>query len=479
MYKLSKNLIEFLSKNKISYCHWKSNLLLNEALGGYDDLDLLVKKSDVQSFESIILNLGFKEASNKSLGIPSVKHFYGQDKESGEILHLHVYYQIKTGPSWTKFMRFDIEEVILSNLTEHKSGMPIPEKHIEFAIFIIRIMMKYSKLNEYILVNKEESRTKKEIIFLLDGMDKDKLDIFLKRYFPSLTMKSLFNYVKIIQKGNFITRYIQAIKLKRKLDRYSYQGILLNTYKNLAQFKYRLLNKLFYKQKKKLHSGGAIIVVAGLDATGKTTITNDLKKWLGKNFSISLSHFGKPASTWLTLPINILIKIVRSRSSIEGELRSSTKTEKVNKSYLFLIRQVVLAYDRYSLVTKLWKKATNGNIVICDRYKSEMYGVMDSKRLIVEDYSGFKRRLVILENKYYDLMPEPDVMFYLTVPVDVAVQRNSDRIKKGKESEGFLRLRHAENQDLTYKAKINVRIETNRDYLEVIKEIKEIIWKNI
>jgi thymidylate kinase len=479
MYKLSKKLIEVLSKNKISYCHWKSNLLLDEALAGYDDLDLLVMKSDIQIFESLILNLGFKEGSDKNLNIPSVKHFYGYDKDSGQILHLHVYYQIKTGPSWTKFMRLDIEEVIFDNLILHKSGMPIPEKHIEFVIFIIRIMMKYSKFNEYILVKKEESRTKKEIIFLLEGMDKEKLDVFLKKCFTSLTIESLFNYVKIIQNGNFITRFIQAIKLKRKLDRYLYQGILLNTYNNLAQFKYRLLNKIFYKQKKKLHAGGTIIVVAGLDATGKTTITNDLKKWLGKNLSISLSHFGKPDSTLLTLPINLLIKIARRRTSIEGELRSSTKTKKANKSYLFLIRQVVLAYDRYSLVSKLWRKSTNGNIVICDRYKSEMYGVMDSKRLIVENYSGFKRRLAIIENKYYDLMPEPDLMFYLTVPVEVAVQRNEDRIKKGKESEYFLKLRHAQNQDLSYKAKVNVKIDTNRDYLEVIGEIKELIWKNI
>ena len=479
MYKLSTDLIKTLSSNKISYCHWKSNLLIDEALAGYDDLDLLVRKSDFKIFESLILNLGFKEASDKNLNIPSVKHFYGYDKDSGQILHLHVYYQIKTGPSWTKFMRLDIEEVIFDNLILHKSGMPIPKKHIEFVIFIIRIMMKYSKLNEYILVKKEESRTKKEIIFLLEGMDKEKLDVFLKKCFPSLTIESLFKYVKIIQNGNFRTRFIQAIKLKRKLDRYVYQGILLNTYKNLTQFKYRLLNKIFYKQKKKLHTGGAIIVVAGLDATGKTTITNDLKKWLGKNFSISLSHFGKPASTLLTLPINLLIKIARRRTPIEDELRSSTKTKKLNKSYLFLIRQVVLAYDRYSLVSKLWRKATNGNIVICDRYKSEVYGVMDSKRLIVEDYAGIKRRLAIIENKYYDLMPEPDVMFYLTVPVEVAVQRNEARIKKGKESEDFLKLRHAQNQDLSYKAKVKAKIDTNRDYLEVIGEIKELIWKNI
>ena len=68
MYKLSTDLIKTLSSNKISYCHWKSNLLLiAEALAGYDDLDLLVRKRDIlKYFESMMLNqLGFKESNRQ------------------------------------------------------------------------------------------------------------------------------------------------------------------------------------------------------------------------------------------------------------------------------------------------------------------------------------------------------------------------------------------------------------------------------
>ncbi len=139
MYKLSKELIKSLQENNIQYCHWKSNLLLNEALRGYDDLDLLVKKNDISSFESILNKLGFKRASNLNIEIQSVHHFYGFDTETSEILHLHVYYQIKTGPSWTKSLRFDFENYILNNCTEHESGMLVPKKHIEIVIFVVRL----------------------------------------------------------------------------------------------------------------------------------------------------------------------------------------------------------------------------------------------------------------------------------------------------------------------------------------------------
>ena len=136
MYELSKILIESLASNDINYCHWKSNLLLNEALAGYDDLDLLVKQEHIEKFESIILSLGFKEGSNKNITFSSIKHFYGYDQNSGNILHLHIYYQIKTGASWTKSIRFDFEEYFLKNLIVHESGMLVPQKHIEFVIFI-------------------------------------------------------------------------------------------------------------------------------------------------------------------------------------------------------------------------------------------------------------------------------------------------------------------------------------------------------
>jgi len=479
MYQLSKELIQQLETNEIVYCHWKSNLLLNEALNGYDDLDLLVKKEHLSKFEATILSMGFKEGSNKNISFSSVKHFYGYDINSGNILHLHVYYQIKTGPSWTKSFHFNFEEFFLENLMKHESTMPIPQKHIELPIFIFRIMLKYSKINEFLLVSKEEERTYKEIDYLLHTMDHKKLKTFLNEYFPKVSMSDLLNYIKIIQSGNALEKYIEANRLKGKLQNYKYLSFLQDNYNNIEQLGYRILNKLFFKQKKKLHSSGMLIVVAGLDATGKTTITTELKKWLGKNFTVSNIHFGKPASTLLTSPFNLLIKLMRKNGNNEN-VKSSIQTDvEKPKSLLYVIRQVVLSYDRYKLIKKYWDKASSGELVLCDRYKSEEYGVMDSKRLKPELYTGLSKKLALLENKFYDEMPKPDILFYLTVPVEVAVIRNEERIKEGKESEAFIKIRHEQNKNLTYHATHNFPTDTNRDYNEVITEIKKRIWERL
>jgi thymidylate kinase len=479
MYKLSKELILTLNKENIKYCHWKSNLLLNEALEGYDDLDILVNKNHVKKFEILILQLGFKRASNTNLEIQSVHHFYGFDIETGEILHLHVYYEIKTGPSWTKSLRFDFEDYVLENTIAHESGMFIPEKHIELVIFIIRIMMKHTKINELILVEDELERTKREIKYLLQGIDKEKIDEFLKLYFPKITLVDFFMYIKVIQKSGLLLKVIYGMKLKRSVKEYLRLSYFSNSLINANQLFYRVFNKLFFRKKKSLATGGGLICIVGLDATGKTTISTELKKWLGKNFSIYEAHFGKPPSTAITIPFNLVIKLLRKIIPIEKELRSGTKSTNKQKSYLYMIRQIILAYDRYILAKKMWAKSSNGVIVICDRYKSNDFGVMDSKRLILENYTGIKRKWAFKENKMYDSMSRPDLIFYLTVPIEIAVQRNTDRIKKGKESEEFLRKRHLENQNLKYRAKYVFKIDTDTNYKNVITEIKAKIWENI
>jgi len=475
MYQLSKQLIDELQQQNIVYCHWKSNLLLNEALNGYDDLDLLVRKEDLAKFESAILSMGFKEGSNKNISFSSVKHFYGYDSQSGNILHLHVYYQMKSGPSWTKSMRFDFEPYFLENLMLHESGMPVPLKHIELAIFIFRIMLKYSKFNEFILVSKEHERTLKEIEYLQKEMDEEGLKEFLEIYFNNISVSELYNYIGVIQKSSGLEKYLYGKKVRSKLSNYKYLSGLEEDLNSIKQFGYRVLNRLFFKQKKKLHSAGMMIVVAGLDATGKTTITTELKKWLGKNLTISLIHFGKPPSTWRTYPMNLLITLMRKNVE-DSNLKSSIQKEDGAKSLLYIIRQVVLAYDRHLLAKKYWKKASSGELVLIDRYKSEDYGVMDSKRLNPIYYHGLKLKLVKLENRLYDMMPTPDILFYLTVPIEVAVVRNEERIKEGKESEAFIRIRHDQNKNLTYQANYTYRINTDQPYEEEIREIKSKIW---
>ncbi len=474
MYKLSKDLIDELAKENIKYCHWKSNYLLDDALDGYDDLDLLVSRDDISKFEIVLLKLNFKEAIDTHISFNGVKHFYGYDSNSGEILHLHIYYTIKTGASWTKSIHFDFEEYILDNLTLHKSGMPIPKKYIELVMFIFRVMVKHSKINEFILAQKERRRTLNEIIYLQNGTNRDELKEFLNKFFPNIKEDEFYGYIETLRLGSTIEIYFTGKRVVKKLKRYRYINSFKESYINISQLLYRISNRIFFKRKKRL-STGVMIAITGLDATGKSTVTNDLKKWLGKNFTTHLTHFGKPKSSLLTYPFNLLIKFLRKKAS-SSSMKSSIQKNGA-KSLPYIIRQLILAYDRYRVAKKYWDKSSAGDIVIFDRYKSENCGVMDSHRLDTKYYSGLKLRLVELENSLYRKIPKPNIIFYLTVPVDIAIERNEKRIKEGKESREFIKIRHKLNQNLTYSADYIYTIDTNQPYKNEIRDIKSKIWR--
>ena len=54
-------LVPFLNSlnEKVVYCHWKSNMMLNGAESGKTDLDLLIKKDHRSKFENISSKIWF------------------------------------------------------------------------------------------------------------------------------------------------------------------------------------------------------------------------------------------------------------------------------------------------------------------------------------------------------------------------------------------------------------------------------------
>src|SRR5262245_47261470 len=103
-----RDLIEELNANGLRYCHWKSNLALDQALAGLTDIDLLVHRQDADVFRTTLGRLGFRPAIIKGASFPSVEHYYALDDESGILVHVHAYYRVVTGESLAKNFRLPI-----------------------------------------------------------------------------------------------------------------------------------------------------------------------------------------------------------------------------------------------------------------------------------------------------------------------------------------------------------------------------------
>jgi len=65
----------------------------HRSASGENDLDLLVKRSDIQQFREILLRLGFKEClGNKVKQLPGVQDFFGYDPQADKFIHVHAHY---------------------------------------------------------------------------------------------------------------------------------------------------------------------------------------------------------------------------------------------------------------------------------------------------------------------------------------------------------------------------------------------------
>src|SRR5690606_41327822 len=86
-----------------------------------------------------------------------------------------------------------------------------------------------------------------------------------------------------------------------------------------------------------------------------------------------------------------------------GEYEKPERRSEQNPSLLYILRMMVLAYDRRSLLRRALRSATGGTIVICDRFPSSTPGAMDSVHFAGETqhitHSRLKRNLMRIEER--------------------------------------------------------------------------------
>jgi thymidylate kinase len=227
---------------------------------------------------------------------------------------------------------------------------------------------------------------------------------------------------------------------------------------------------------------GAVIAFVGSEATGKSTILNEVDDWLRVDHTVRRIHAGKPPATALTSIPHHLLPALRA-------LFPNQRSTRVEASYaaerprgetyplMFAVRSVMLAYERRALLSSASALSANGAIVLSDRYPSSRSGAPDSPQLgHLPTPSGrfsVRRQLAALEARLYRDIPEPDLVIYLTAPLEVTLFRNAARDKT--EDEDFVRLRHSLSSHLEFEGTVVHRIDTDQPLEIVLKEVKEVI----
>jgi thymidylate kinase len=234
-------------------------------------------------------------------------------------------------------------------------------------------------------------------------------------------------------------------------------------------------------------SGGAVVAFVGSEATGKSTLISEVGSWLGGHFAVDRVHAGKPASTALTAIPNALLPVLRAvlpshRSTrVEALYASGNPSQKPKKGFslIFGVRSLLLAHDRRSLLSRAYRQAANGTVVLCDRYPSLQSGVPDGPQLshlpIPADGGSVRGWLARHEARLYREIPAPDLVIQLSAPLEVTVLRNAERDKT--EPEDYVRRRHAQTSNFDFGQTPVFKIDTDQPVAETVRQVKEAIWE--
>ena len=215
---------------------------------------------------------------------------------------------------------------------------------------------------------------------------------------------------------------------------------------------------------------GKLIVIEGLDGSGKATqtsiLTNKLRLLKKRVSKVSFPDYDQKSSTLVKMYLN----------SEFGQTPSEVNAYAASSFY---------AVDRYASFVKFWKeKYLNGQIIIADRYVSSnaIYQLSKLEKNSWDEYLNW-----LNDYEYNKLsLPKPDLTIYLDMPIEISQKFMSNRYA-GREALKDLHERNVEllkacRQSALYSAnKLGWHIVTcnNGGEPKPIDEINDLIFKLI
>lgn len=473
-------LCRILAAQKIDYCHWKSNSFLHRSASGDNDLDLLINRTHVQRFTEILYGLRFKEALlPKAEELPGVRDYYGYDQKSGKLIHVHAHFQLILGNDLSKNYRLPLERAYLeSSVQEDLFRVPAPG--FELVVLVIRMVLKHSTWDSILMqhgklssseqheldgLSTEETLSKVETVLLhLPGLTRNLFDLCLQSLQPGcsywMRVKAGGQLQKILRTCARRPRWLDIVL---KFSRRVWQPILKRGFK--------------YAPKNRFANGGLFIAIVGGDGAGKTTVIDELYKWLSRKFEVEKLHMGKPAWSWTTAAVRGFLKIgtLLRLYPFEGDIYEESLQP---HGVPWFIRAVCTARDRTLTYIQARRLSSNGNLVLCDRYSFPGFMKMDGPQCddaltASKKTNWFLKFLNKQEKSYYQQIRLPDLLIVLKVDPEVAVQRKMD------ETETSVRARSSEVWGLDWGKLSAFEVDANRSKEEALSQVKTIVWEHL
>lgn len=475
-----------LAAEDICYCHWKSNAALDRSASGDNDIDILISRADMRRFVSLLFRLGFTEARvSPARQLPGILDYYGLDQASMRLVHVHAHYQLVLGDDMTKNYRLPIERAYLaSSVTQGLFKVPSPE--FELLVLVLRLSLKHSTWDSLLfLQGSMPARARGELEYLQARADPAKLQALLKQHLPWLSAELFDSCLRALRPGaNVAERVLAGQRLERALHGTTRQPRAGDVGRKLARRAERVLRRQVLRQrprKRRMPQGGMLIAVVGGDGAGKSTTVKGLQSWLGKNFDTITVHMGRPTWSLTTRAVRTVLGLGRLLGLFPyaklSELQDLPAAGAPAVNYPALLRAVCTARDRYRAYVRARRFATNGGIVILDRFPlpgmMAMDGPQAGRAIPKAARQGLVGLLVQLEQRYYERIGQPELLLALRVDPELAVQRKTD------EPAHTVRARNQAFWALDWSATAAHVFDASRPHPELLAAMKALIWSEL
>lgn len=483
---LIAQLCQQLNQRQLNYCHWKSNAALDRSANGKNDLDLLIARSDVQEFTTILYGLGFKDARLPTVReLPGILNYYGYDQATEKFVHVHAHYQLILGHDTTKNYRLPIEAAYLQSSTILGNLFKVPSLEFEYIVFVMRMVLKHSSWDSILGFQGALTTTEQqELDFLTTQIDDAQVALILQQHLPFIDIHQFRIWAGSLQPGySPLSRMRVHQQLLSVLNAHArqphWQDISLKIWR---RFLWGVRRYVFQRRtRKRFASGGLMIAVVGGDGSGKSTAVNELSRWLGKTFETNQLHLGKPPWSLTTFVLRALSKTGRTLGMMPKQPISvqSLGNDSLHRfpGYLWLLRHVFMARDRYRLYRTARRWATNGRVVICDRYPLPQIKLMDRIQagVVLETVKTnvIMRFLINLEAKFYSHILPPDIVIVLRVDPEIAIQRRME------DDPDWIRDRAQEIWNIDWSQDNCHVIDAGQPQEKVLVDIKALVWSQL
>lgn len=492
-------LFQALHEREIQYCHWKSNIRLEDSLQGKTDLDLLVSRDQSEALKQILLEQNIKQITPPTgQQYPGMEHYLGFDPSSGKLFHLHIHYQLVLGEEYIKNFRLPLEKVFLENTrTIHGVNAPVPE--LEAGLLAIRVLLKYrtrDAIKDVLAIKSPGIKRafRDEIKWLLGQTNLKEIREVLENLAPILPAEII---LELLTKVNDAPRsgikfYLLQKRLRKAIHTYQRD----NTFSATAHYFQKLWarRKSFRKDSPstglRLPQGGITIAMLGADGSGKSTLSKEITKWLSWKLDVKNFYLGSKQPSAMSKYLYLVYRIARrTQRTAAHHLKDNNPITKLSAEirdlflylhYLSIGRDRILRYETGS------RHATDGSVVVFDRFPVSSFNATKNNHILdgphIQELSSAKsdsmsKQLSDAEQQIYRKIEPPDAMILLNVSPEVSIQRKPDH------QEEIIRLKTQTLAELGEQIQAKpgnlafIAINADQPFEQVLLQVKREIWK--